>query len=113
MSLNNGQTLVADNNTNTIIKEYSIHVANNQLIPNAKAKHFGQRTHAKADLDIKPTHIIRKVPKPESFTYHLPAMKMKFGINNKVLKDISIIYTNYQNLAQIVNSNAKFPHQNN
>lgn len=103
VSLNNGQNLVADNNTNTIIKEYSIHVANNQLIPNAKAKHFGQRTHAKADLDIKPTHIIRKVPKQESFAYHLSAMKMKFGINNKVLKDISIIYTNYQNLAQIEN----------
>ena len=101
VSLKNGQTLVADKNTNTIINEYNIYVANNQLIPNAKAKHFGQRTHAKADLDIKPTHIIRKVPKPEYFAYHLPAMKRKFGVNNKILKDISNIYTNAQNLAQI------------
>lgn len=103
VSLNNGKTLVADKNTNTIINEYSIHVANNQLIPNAKAKHFGQRTHAKADLDIKPTHIIRKVPKQESFAYHLARLKNSFGVNNKVLKDISIIYTNYQNLAKIEN----------
>lgn len=101
--LNNGQTLVADNNTNTIIGQYSIHVANNQLIPNAKAKHFGQRTHAKADLDIRPTHVIRNVPKPESFTYHLPSLKRIFGLNNKVLVNISNIYKNPKELAQIEN----------
>lgn len=100
---NNGQTLVADSNTNTILGEYSIHVANNQLIPNAKAKHFGQRTHAKADLDIKPTHVLRKVPKPVHFTYHLPDCKKAFGVNNKVLIDITDVYGNPKALAHIEN----------
>ena len=99
--LNNGVELIADNTRNTILSEYSIHVANNQLIPNAKAKHFGRITQAKANLDIKPTHVIRKVPRVAHFGYSLPSMKRAFRGNNKVLLDISSLYGNYMLLLKV------------
>lgn len=101
LQMTNGITLVADSNSNTIIQHFSIHVVNNQLIPNAKAQHFGKITTGKATLDIKPTIIIGKIPKKVLFDYKLSTMRQIFGNNNKVLLDISEVYTNIVNIYRI------------
>lgn len=103
ISINDGTVLSADEYSDTISSNYSIHVANNALIPTAKAKHFGKITTAKASLDIEPTVIIKTIPQRELFGYSLIMMKRKFGNNGKVLTDISQLYENEAAITKIEN----------
>lgn len=101
LQMTNGTVLTADTNSNTIIQNFSVHVANNQLIPNAKAQHYGKITIGKATLDIKPTEIIGRIPKNVPFDYKLSSLRKIFGTNSKVLLDISSIYSNIVNIYRI------------
>ena len=101
ISINDGTVLSADECSDTISSNYSIHVANNALIPTAKAKHFGKVTTAKASLDIEPTVIIKTIPQTEFFGYSLINLKREFGDNGKVLTDISQLYENETAITRI------------
>lgn len=101
LSLSTGQTISADKNSNTIRESFSIHVVTNPLLPTAKAQRFGKIVTAKASMNIEPTVVIKTIPMVVGFKYNLANMKRAFGASNKILMDISRLYSNYTFLDKI------------
>lgn len=101
LSLSTGQTISADKDSNTIRDLFTIHVVTNPLIPTAKAQRFGKIVTAKASMNIEPTVVIKTIPVAIWFEYSLANMKRLFGDSNKILKDISALYSNYDFLDKI------------
>lgn len=95
LSLSTGQTIFADKDSNTIRDFFSIHVVTNPLLPTAKAQRFGKVVTARASMNIEPTIVIKTIPKAVYFDYKLANMKRAFGASNKILMDISMLYSNY------------------
>ena len=95
LSLSTGQTISANKNSNTIRESFSIHVVTNPLLPTAKAQRFGKIVTAKASMNIEPTLVIKTIPTVVCFDYNLPKMKRAFGDSNKILIDISRLFSNY------------------
>lgn len=101
LSLSTGQTISANKNSNTIRESFSIHVVTNPLLPTAKAQRFGKIVTAKASMNIEPTVVIKTIPTVVHFDYNLPKMKRAFGDSNKILVDISRLFSNYTFLDKI------------
>lgn len=101
LSLSTGQTISANKNSNTIRGSFSIHVVTNPLLPTAKAQRFGKIVTAKASMNIEPTVVIKTIPTVVHFDYNLPKMKRAFGASNKILIDISKLFSNYTFLDKI------------
>ena len=101
LSLSTGQTISADKDSNTIRDLFTIHVVTNPLLPTAKAQRFGKIVTAKASMNIEPTVVIKTIPVAIRFKYSLANMKRLFGDSNKILKDISALYSNYDFLDKI------------
>lgn len=101
LSLSTGQTISANKNSNTIRESFSIHVVTNPLLPTAKAQRFGKIVTAKASMNIEPTVVIKTIPTVVHFDYNLPKMKRAFGASNKILIDISRLFSNYTFLDKI------------
>lgn len=101
LSLSTGQTISANKNRNTIRESFSIHVVSNPLLPTAKAQRFGKVVTAKASMNIEPTIVIKTIPKVVRFNYNFANMKRAFGASNKILMDISRLYSNYTFLDKI------------
>lgn len=101
LSLSTGQTISADINSNTIRNSFTIHVVTNPLLPTAKAQRFGKIVTAKASMNIEPTVILKTIPVNMHFDYRLANLKRKFGKSNKVLIDISKLYSNYAFLNKV------------
>lgn len=101
LSLSTGQTISANKNSNTIRGSFSIHVVTNPLLPTAKAQRFGKIVTAKASMNIEPTVVIKTIPTVVHFDYNLPKMKRAFGASNKILIDISRLFSNYTFLDKI------------
>ena len=101
LSLSTGQTISANKNSNTIRGFFSIHIVTNPLLPTAKAQRFGKIVTAKASMNIEPTVVIKTIPTVVHFDYNLPKMKRAFGASNKILIDISRLFSNYTFLDKI------------
>ena len=101
LSLSTGQTVSADMNGNTIRDIFSIHVVTNPLLPTAIAQRFGKIVTAKAYMNIEPTVVIKTIPMAIHFEYNLAYLKKMFGASNKILMDISTLYSNYAFLNKI------------
>lgn len=101
LSLSTGQTIFADKDSNTIRDFFSIHVVTNPLLPTAKAQRFGKVVTARASMNIEPTIVIKTIPKDVYFDYKLANMKRAFGASNKILMDISMLYSNYTFLNKV------------
>ena len=101
LSLSTGQTIFADKDSNTIRDFFSIHVVTNPLLPTAKAQRFGKVVTARASMNIEPTIVIKTIPKAVYFDYKLANMKRAFGASNKILMDISMLYSNYTFLNKV------------
>ena len=93
LKLSTGQTLIADENQNSITDVFDIFVINNQIEPKSKVQSFGGRTFAKTSLDIHPTVLISTIPPKVGFNYILSVIKTAFGVNgNKLLNNISVLF---------------------
>lgn len=101
LSLSTGQTISADINGNTIRDYFTIHVVNSSLLPTAKAQRFRKIVTAKASMNIEPTVVIKTIPATIRFKYSLANMKKLFGNSNKILRDISALFLNYDFLDKI------------
>lgn len=101
LSLNTGQIIFADKNCNKIRESFSVHVVSNPLLPTAKAQRYGKVITAKASMDIEPTVVIKTIPQVIHFDYSLAKLKRVFGASNKILTDISTLYTNFHFLNKI------------
>lgn len=107
LKLSTGENLEADDSHNSISSKFDIYVINCQLKPKATAQRYGGRTIARASNDISPTVMIQTIPPKINFDYSLPRNKRDFGINGKLLTDISNIYSQY-NLIIRISENINF-----
>ena len=89
LKLSTGESLEADYNHNTISDHFDVFVINCQLKPKATAQRYGGRLIARASMDIKPTIMIKTIPQRINFDYSFTRNKRDFGINGKLLTDIS------------------------
>ena len=94
ISTSTGKCLSADNTMNDISGEFDVFVINNPLEPKANVRHYMGRTISKPTIDVKPTILIHTIPAKKDFIYRLAQLKRVFGINGKVLPDISFILCN-------------------
>ncbi|MDD2190837.1 MAG: hypothetical protein PHS11_08240 [Eubacteriales bacterium] len=93
IALSTGQTLVADENQNSITNFFDVFVINNQVEPKSKVQSFGGKTFAKTSLDIHPTVLVSTIPPKTGFNYVPAVVKTEFGVNgNKLLNNISSFF---------------------
>lgn len=98
LKLTTGETLIADDNQNTISDYFDVFVINNQTEPKSVVQSFGGRSFAKTSLDILPTTLIQTIPAKITFNYSSATMKAVFGTNgSKLLNNISNLF-NYGHL---------------
>jgi hypothetical protein len=94
LSLTNGVTLIADDTQNTITDYFDVFVINNQTEPKAVVQTIpGRPAFAKTSLDIVPTVLIQTIPARVDFDYNSAAMKASFGVNGKLLNNISNLFS--------------------
>jgi len=62
LKLDTGDTLIADENQNSITNFFDVFVINNQIEPKSKVQSFNGRTVTKASLDIHPTVLVSTIP---------------------------------------------------
>jgi hypothetical protein len=93
LSLSNGITLSADDTQNTITDYFDVFVIKNQTEPKSVVQSFGGNTFAKTSLDIVPTVLIQTIPARVDFDYNSAAMKASFGVNGKLLNNISNLFS--------------------
>ncbi|MBK7174825.1 MAG: hypothetical protein IPH84_16705 [Bacteroidales bacterium] len=93
VSLTNGVTLTADDNQNTITDFFDVFVINNQTEPKASLKSFGGHSSATPSLEIVPTILIQTIPAKIDFDYNSATMKANFGVNGKLLNNISNLFS--------------------
>ena len=94
VSLTNGVTLIADDTQNTITDYFDVFVINNQTEPKAVVQTIpGRPAFAKTSLDIVPTVLIQTIPARVDFDYNSAAMKEIFGVNGKLLNNISNLFS--------------------
>lgn len=85
----NVRTLIANDTTNTIVNEFDIFVINSQLTAKATLLKFQGKSIAKPSMEIEATILIPTIPSKINFGYNFVATKRAFGINGKILPDIT------------------------
>ncbi len=83
--------LEATNSTNTISGEIDYFVINNQLKPKGIGSQYGPAT---ARLEIKDVVLVDRIPTNVPFSYSITNAKNQFGLNSKVIPNISPILSN-------------------
>lgn len=89
---NGARVLVADHIQNTISDHFDIQVISSKLVAKATKRNFGGFTQATASLEIEPVVLIDTIPQRVDFNYSPREEKKKFGINGKLLPNISNIF---------------------
>lgn len=103
ISMSTGKCLLANNEKNEISKEFDIFVINSSLEPKANVRRYMGRTISKPTINIKPTILVHSIPSKREFIYKIAKIKRAFGVNGKVLPDISSILRNGTIMAEIAN----------
>lgn len=86
-------TLVADDNQNTINNEFDIFVINSQLLAKAIKRNIHGNVIVQSSLEIAPTILVPTVPQKVFFTYKAREAKKVFGANGKILPNISDLFS--------------------
>jgi ABC-type cobalamin/Fe3+-siderophores transport system ATPase subunit len=85
--------LEATNSSNKISGEFDYFVINNQLKPKGIGSQYGKAT-ATATIEIKDVVLVDRIPNNVHFSYSITSAKNQFGLNSKVLPNISSILSN-------------------
>ena len=101
LKLSTGKEIEANGSKNTIKEEFSIFVVNSQLKPTAKAQRIGNFVTAKASMNISPTIVFKTIPSKVTFSYPIRTIKKDFGVNGKILIDISPLFNNVAAISNI------------
>lgn len=83
------RTILADDTSNSINNEFDIFVINSQLMPKATKMNISGNVIVKSSLEISPIVLIPTIPAKVSFSYSPSAAKASFGVNGKILPNIS------------------------
>ena len=90
----NSTTIEANENTNQFRQNFSWFVIINQLFAKAKKSRINGNVIAFASLETPPVILVNSIPDNMSFTYSINNQKVQFGINGKVLRNLTSLYEN-------------------
>lgn len=83
-----GVDYVADSEKNDIYEKFKVFVINSRLKPTGILRPYGTRTFSDAKLDISPIVLKDAIPQKHSLKYEFSKIKICFGTNSKLLKNI-------------------------
>ncbi|MGB9191344.1 hypothetical protein [Acinetobacter sp.] len=96
-------SLEANTTSNTISEHFSWFVINNQIKAKGIGRNIGGRTNVSADIAIEPVTLIDTIPDREDFSYSYQSQKADFGVNGKILPNISDCFKNLSFITSLVN----------
>lgn len=96
--------LVADSSKNFISKDFDCFVINSKVMAKATKIRIGSNVIAKSSLEISPIVLINTIPKKFEFNYNLKTIKSDFGVNGKILSDISAIIKSSKIIENIISN---------
>lgn len=85
------RTLIANDTQNTINDEFDVFVINSQLFAKATKLNISGNIIVKSSLEIAPTVLIPTIPPKVEFNYKAADLKSSFGVNGKILPNLSNI----------------------
>ena len=94
-------TLIANPTTNTINKEITCFIINNRLKVQTISKTFGGFSTTKGFLSIDSITVVDSIPQKVSDLYKYSDVKMNFGVNGKVLPNLSDYFSQNDFLERI------------
>jgi len=86
------RTLIANDTTNIISNEFDLFVINSQLMAKATKMNISGNVIVKSSLEISPTILVPTIPPRVTFGYNSGKVKKAFGVNGKILSDISNVF---------------------
>jgi hypothetical protein len=95
--------LTASDTQNTISDEIDVFVINSQLMAKAIKMKIHGNTIVKSSLEISPIVLVPTIPVKSTFNYSSMQAKRNFGINGKILPNISDAFTCAPLISKIVN----------
>ena len=96
-----GVTLIANPTTNTINKEITCFIINNRLKVQTVSKTFGGFSTTKGFLSIDSIKVVDSIPQKVSDLYKYSDAKMNFGVNGKILPNLSDYFSQNDFLERI------------
>lgn len=93
--------LIADNSKNEINNNFDIFVINSNLVAKAKLANINGNRIAKPSLEIRKTVLINTIPQKRLFEYNPKDEKEKFSPIQKIINNISEIFTSFPILDEI------------
>jgi energy-coupling factor transporter ATP-binding protein EcfA2 len=86
------ETLVADENGNTISSSIDVFVINSRLEAKATKRNMGGFTSASASLQINEIVLVDKIPERVNFSYKATDARREFGANGKPFPTSTVCY---------------------
>ena len=92
----------ADKNKNELVaNHFKVEVINSRLIAKATGRNMGAFHSVQGHLGISDFEVIRKIPKSCKIRYEWSVIKKGFGINGKILPNISSLFSNNTFLSKL------------
>jgi hypothetical protein len=88
------EIVTATHNSNQLRNSFSWFVINNQIFAKAKKNRIGGNVIASASLETSPIILENSIPENIAFSYSINNQRAQFGINGKVLRNLSALYGN-------------------
>ncbi len=86
------RTITANDTSNSINNDFDVFVINSQLMAKATKMNISGNVIVKSSLEIAPTVLIPTIPAKVLFTYSPSSAKTSFGVNGKILPNISNVF---------------------
>jgi len=96
------KVLMANKVSNSVSKEFDCFVINNKVKAKAKQIRISGVARAVASMEIPPIILRKTIPQKYTFDYSISNQKKKFGINGKILSNISSILKNKNFLQSLI-----------
>ncbi len=81
----------ADESKNEIASHFGVYVIRSRLVPKARMFNISGRSIATPSIEVEDIVLINKIPDKSKIPYSLSATKVGFGVNGKVLPNLSSI----------------------
>jgi hypothetical protein len=86
------RTITANDTSNSINNDFDVFVINSQLMAKATKMNISGNVIVKPSLEIAPIVLIPTIPAKVIFTYSPSTAKASFGVNGKILPNISNVF---------------------
>ncbi|GAB1370207.1 hypothetical protein MASR1M45_02660 [Candidatus Kapaibacterium sp.] len=85
-------TLLADENSNTLNSIFDIFVINNRLTAKATTRNMGRYSSTTSQISVSDIELIKTIPSKAEFSFSIQKERIKFGKNGKIFPNIDFIF---------------------